>query len=251
MLIEANRTQGNFLKGDSMKRLVITIVVLFGSPVWALTYMGPPASNVEQGELLLGFDYSNREIDAEFSGNGLRGGLRHVDSDLYLGKAGLALFDGFEIFGRFGVNEIEDLGNESAWGAGTKVTFGEKGNVSWGALFQFMSFTAEGPGYIGNYSLVGDYEVDEYQLAIGPTFDHGGSSVYFGPFIHFLDGEADINNFGSVDIEQKSEFGVYIGVLWEIAGSSNLSIEFQGTDDAEMIAISLLHRFGGPSEPSE
>ena len=84
MLIEANRTQGNFLKGDSMKRVVISIVVLFGSPVWALTYMGPPASDVKQGELLLGFDYSNSEIDFEFRDAGVRGILDDVDSDLYL-----------------------------------------------------------------------------------------------------------------------------------------------------------------------
>ncbi len=234
-----------------MKRIVITIVVLFGSPVWALTYMGPPASNVKQGELLLGFDYSNGKLDAEFKGNGVKGALRHVDNDLYLGKAGLVLSDGFEVFGRFGVSEIEELGNEFAWGAGTKATFGEKGNVSWGALFQFMSLSADGPGYIGNYFLNGDYKVYEYQFAIGPTFDHGGSSVYFGPFFHFLDGDVDLDSFGSMDIEQESEFGVYVGVLWEIAGNSSLSIEFQGTDDAEMVAISLLHRFSGPSKPSE
>ena len=44
-----------------MKRVIITIAVLFGSPVWALTFMGPPASDVKQGELLLGFDASGGE----------------------------------------------------------------------------------------------------------------------------------------------------------------------------------------------
>ena len=98
----------------------------------------------------------------------------------------------------------------------------------------------------------GDYEVNEYQLAIGPTFDNDdGSSVYFGPFFHFLDGDADLDTLGSMDIEQESEFGVYFGVLWEIADNSSLSLEFQGTDDAEVVGISLLHRFSGPLKPSE
>ena len=234
-----------------MKRLVITIVVLFGSPVWALTYMGSPASDVKQGELFLGFDYSSGKVDYEFRGDTLNGILRHVDSDLYLGRAGIGLIDGLEVFGRFGVSEIEELGNESAWGFGTRTTFVKKGNVSWGALFQLTSLSAEETGRIGDYELNGDFDVYEYQLAIGPTFDNNGSSIYFGPFFHFIDGDADLTSFGSVDIEEESEFGVYIGILWELADNTTLNIEFQVTDDAKMGGIGLVHKFGGPPEPSE
>lgn len=230
-----------------MKRVIIMIAVLFGSPVWALTYMGPPASNVKQGELLLGFDYSKGEFDLEFRGTGLRGRLKDVDNDHYLGRVGLGLSDGFEVFGRFGVSKIEDLGNKFSWGAGTRATFGEKGNVSWGALFQLMSLSADETGYVGGYLLEEDYKVYEYQLAIGPTFNNCGSSIYLGPFFHFIDGDADFVNLGSVDIQQKSEFGVYIGILWEIAENSSLSLEFQRTDDAKMAGIGLVHKFGGSS----
>ena len=62
-----------------MRQVIITIVVLFGSPVWALTYMGPPASDVKQGELFLGFDYSHGEVDFEFRDDGVRGILDGVD----------------------------------------------------------------------------------------------------------------------------------------------------------------------------
>jgi hypothetical protein len=51
-----------------------------------------------------------------------------------------------------------------------------------------------------------------------------------------------------VDIEQESEFGFYVGIMWELGNNTNLNIEFQGTDDAKMGGISLVHRFGGPSE---
>ena len=232
-----------------MRRAIIMIVFLFGSPAWALTYMGSPASDVKQGELFLGFDYSSGMVDYEFRGDTHNGILRHVDSDLYLGRAGIGLIDGFEVFGRFGVSEVEKLDNESAWGLGTRATFIEKDNVSWGVLFQLMSLNAEGTGRIGDYELNGDFDIYEYQLAIGPTFDNNGSSVYFGPFFHFIDGDADLTSFGSVDIEEESEFGVYVGVLWELADNTTLNIEFQGTDDAKMGGIGLIHKFSGPSRP--
>ena len=231
-----------------MRRVIIMIVLLFGSPVWALTYMGQPASNVKQGDLFLGFDYSNGEVDFEFRSDGIRDILNDADSDLYLGRAGIGVFDGLEVFGRFGVSEIEELGNESAWGFGTRVTFIEKDEISWGALFQLMSLKAEETGRIGGYELDGDFDVYEYQLAIGPTFDN---TVYFGPFVHFIDGDADLTSYGSVDIEQESEFGLYIGVMWELGNDTSLNIEFQGTDDAKMGGISLVHKFSGPSNASE
>jgi hypothetical protein len=238
-----------FEKETEMRRVIIIIAVLFCSPAWALTYMGSPASDVKQGQLFFGFDYSNSEIDFEFRSNGVRRILDDVDIDLYMGRAGLGVFDGLEVFGRFGVSEIEELGNETAWGLGTRATFAEKGNVSWGALFQLMSLHADETGNLGRYTLNGDFDVYEYQFAIGPTFDNGDSSVYFGPFFHFIDGDADLASYGSVDIEQESEVGLYIGVLWELGDNTTLNIEFQGTDDAKMGGISLVHKFGGPSEP--
>jgi len=231
-----------------MKRAII-VAVLFSSPAWALTYMGAPSSNAKQGELSLGFDYSNGQVDLEFKGNTSNGVLDNVDSDLYLGRVGIGVLDGLEVFGRFGVGEIEDLGNESVWGAGVKATFGKKDNVSWGALFQLTSLSADETGPIGGYDLNGDFDVYEYQLAIGPTFDNGDSSFYLGPFFHFIDGDADLATHGSVDIEQESEVGLYIGISWEITDNASLNIEFQGTDDAKLGGIGVVYRFGAWSEP--
>ena len=228
-----------------MRRAAIIIAVLFGGPVWALTYMGSPSSDVKQGELFLGFDYSNSEVDFEFSNSGGRGVLNNVDNDHYLGRAGIGVLDGLEVFGRVGIGEIEDLGNESEWGFGTKATIAENGDTRWGVLFQLMSLQAEGTGSIGRHTLNGDFDVYEYQLAIGPTFNN---TVYLGPFFHFIDGDADLAGYGPVDIEQRSEFGFYIGVFWELGDNTNLNIEFQGTDDAKMGGISIVHKFGGPSE---
>ncbi len=232
-----------------MRRVIVTIAILFGDPVWALTLMGPPANDVKQGEWLLGFGASGGESTLKFRGNGLSGRLKDVESNLYLGKVGLGLFDGCEVFGRFGVGEMEELGNELAWGLGARATFVKKDNVSWGALFQCMSHHAEEAGTLGRAMLNGDFNVREYQLAIGPTFNEDEASVYLGPFFHFIDGDADLLNFGSVDIQQRSEFGVYVGVLWELAENTSVNLEFQGTDDAGVAGIGLVKRFGGPSKP--
>jgi len=36
--------------------------------------------------------------------------------------------------------------------------------------------------------------------------------------------------------------------MWELGNNTTLNIEFQGTDDAKLGAIGLVHKFGGPSE---
>ena len=231
-----------------MRRAIILIAVLFCCPALSLTYMGSPSSDVKQGEFFLGFDYSNSELDFEFSNVGSRGILDDVDIDLYMGRAGIGIFDGLEIFGRFGVGEIEALGNESAWGAGARATVADKGDVSWGVLFQLLSLQADKTGNIGGATLNGDFDIYEYQLAIGPTFH---DTIYFGPFFHFVDGDAKLAGYGPVDVEQESELGLFVGFFWELGDNTTLNIEFQGTDDAKMGGISLVHKFGGSCNSNE
>jgi len=236
-----------------MRRVIITIImVLFTSPAWSLTFMGPAASNVKEGDFLLGFDYSDSEMDVEISGYGLRETLEDVESDLYLGKVGLGISDGFEFFGRFGMSEIADSGNEFAWGLGTKATFGEKDNLSWGVLFQFMSLNDEEEENIDGFLVDGDLEIYEFQVAFGPRYDMDGLYIYGGPFFHFIDGDVDLEFLGetlSLDIEQESEFGGYIGLGWQIAENSSLCVEYQFTGDAHAVGISLLNKFGGSPKP--
>jgi len=248
------------------KLLVFVMVAFLVSPVSALTYMGPPTSNVKQGELLLGFDYSDSELDVEWRGYGLKGTIKNVESDLYLGKVGLGLSDGFELFGRFGLNrmdytlhqmeyteDIEDgfgfnSGNEFTWGIGTKATFGRKDNISWGALFQIMDFSGHDKTYFDGYLI--DTEIDAYeiQLAIGPSYEIDNLCLYGGPFLHVIGGDVNMESgstvLSSFDIEQGSEVGGYVGLGWQFAENSSLNIEYQLTGDAEMIGISLLNCFG-------
>jgi hypothetical protein len=65
-----------------MRRVIIIIAALFCSPAWALTYMGAPSSDVKQGELFLGFDYSNSEVDFEIRSSTRSSILANIDRDL-------------------------------------------------------------------------------------------------------------------------------------------------------------------------
>jgi hypothetical protein len=213
--------------------------------------MGPPTSNVKEGDFILGFDYSDSETNIEWSGYGDKGTLKDVESDLYLGKVGFGVANGFEFFGRFGTSEIEDTGNEFAWGLGTKATFGQKDNISWGALFQYLSLYGEDTQNFGGYSLDGDLDFQEFQFAIGPTYQINELSIYGGPFLHFIEGDVDLDILGSTlsyDIEQESEFGGYAGIGWQISKVSSLHVEYQFTDDAQAIGISFFNRFGNQTK---
>lgn len=255
------------LKGEKMNKLSVFLVVAFlVSPVSALTYMGSPTSNVKQGDLLLGFDYSDSKSDVEWRAYGLKGTVKDFESDLYLGKVGLGLADGFELFGRFGLNRMdytlsrmeytEDIqdgfkfnsGNEFTWGAGMKATLGRKDKISWGALFQFMDITGHDRPYFDGYLIDSEIDAYEIQLAIGPSYERDNLCLYGGPFLHVIGGDVDMKSAGtalsSFDIEQSSEVGGYIGLGWQFAENSSLNVEYQLTDDAHVIGISLLNRFG-------
>jgi len=232
-----------------MKRVILIVAVLISSPAWALTYMGAPSSNAQQGDVFLGFDYTNSELDFEITSSTHRGFLDNVDSDLYLGRAGIGIINGLEVFGRLGVSEVEDFGNEFAWGCGARATFARNDDVSWGVLFQLTSLSVDDIGNIGDYQLAGDFDIYEYQFAIGPTFGDDDTRIYLGPFLHFVDGDADLATHGSVDVEQESELGLYLGISWEVATNTRVNLELQGTDDDKLVGLGLIHKLGGDSEP--
>ena len=250
-----------------MNKLPVFIVLaLLVSQASALTYMGSPTSNVKEGDLLLGFDYTDSESDIDWRANGLHGTIKDFNSDLYLGKVGLGLSDGFELFGRFGLNRTdytlrdveysEDIqdgfkyhsGNEFTWGVGTKVTLGRKGNIGWGALFQYMDITGRDRTYFDGYMIDSDVDAYEIQLAVGPSYQIKDFCLYGGPFLDIIGGDVDMKSghttLASLDIEQGSEVGGYIGLGWQFAKNSSVSVEYQLTDDIQVIGVSLLNRFG-------
>ena len=228
-----------------MKKVaVITIAVAFASPVWALTFMGPPSSNITNGQFGIGFDYSRSENDIDIEG--VSGILTDVEVDTYLARLVFGVADRVELSARLGIGEVEDLGNEFAWGVGAKATLVKSGWLSWGALFQLTGLYGNETDSVSGFTITGDLDIYEYQVAAGPTLQLGRLSVYGGPFLHYIRGDANIRIAGSTssyDLEQESEFGGYGGLSLQMADNTSLGIEYQSTGDADAFGIGLAHIF--------
>ncbi|OHB75335.1 MAG: hypothetical protein A2Z25_01910 [Planctomycetes bacterium RBG_16_55_9] len=105
--------------------------------------------------------------------------------------------------------------------------------------------------------LSGDVEIDlrEIQVAVGPTVQLDGFSVYGGPFLHFVTGDLDADitgtdSFGAVnrvdlsqDIREESEFGVFVGAQGQAAQDTSWFVEFQMTGDAWGIGVGGVRKF--------
>lgn len=243
-----------------MKRVIITIVVLFASPAWSLTFMGPTTSNIEVGQSGIGLEYSNSDLDIRLDGYGVSATI-DMEATAYFARLLFGVADGAEISVRLGVSEIEEdfpdgfsSGNEFAWGVGTKLTFAESGPLAVGAVFQLTSFAGDDSAIVGPYLVEGEFDAFEIQVAVGPTYRIDSLCIYGGPLLHFIQGDLD-GSIGalslSFDVEQESEFGGYVGMGWQIAENSSLNVEYQFTNDAKVVGISLLNRFGAPPKPEK
>ena len=115
-----------------MKRVVVAIVVLSVNPVWALTLMGPPTSDLKQKEWRTGFDYSTGEYEINVSGSGSVTFRDHdIDNEAFFGLVGVAPFDETELFVRLGRAGLAGSGTEFAWGAGFKATVVDSSLAPW------------------------------------------------------------------------------------------------------------------------
>ncbi|MFB0552301.1 MAG: hypothetical protein ACETWQ_03205 [Phycisphaerae bacterium] len=238
--------------------LLCVAVVLSGllsSSALALTPLGPPKAGLKQKQHNLGFVFASSEMNLKVSGYGLSETLPDIESNAYLVKAGYGLSDGCELYTLLGLADFsaEDFDGDSqlAWGFGTKFTVAQKNSVTWGGLFQMCSLSAEGsvsgdvPGY-GWQTIDLDVQLFDIQIAFGPTYTQESFSIYGGPFLHFIEGDMDVSLLGvtgTVDVEQESEFGGYIGAQFDLAESSSLFVEYQVTGDASAIAAGFVWRF--------
>jgi hypothetical protein len=86
----------------------------------------------------------------------------------------------------------------------------------------------------------------ELQIAIGPSYTGDRFCLYGGPFLHFINGDAEGTIAGipvSGDFEEDSNFGGFIGAQIEIAENTTFAVEYQMTGSAESVGLSMLWRF--------
>ncbi|MCX5637445.1 MAG: hypothetical protein NTX52_07105 [Planctomycetota bacterium] len=278
--------------------VVFMVVCLCASAALAFDPMGPPTAGLKKGEFRVGFDYAYSEMDLKFNGGKVTatgaGGTISAKvpsltiKDFEMNKAyaniGYGIADNWEAFIRLGGADADfkvdgfkyngDFG--FAYGFGTKATFFEQPDLKWGGLFQmnwaqsdFDKLSGSGTitepdGTPHTYSGTETSEIDLYeiQIAAGPTWTPTqGVSIYGGPFLHFVSGEFDYKDTGTIDgaagtfdgswdVHERSCFGGYVGAQIDIKPSPSevtngcyLFGEFQFTGDAWGFGIGFGYKF--------
>jgi hypothetical protein len=277
-------------KKIALSAVVLIIVFLSNPIVLALTPMGPPKALLGQDRWDLGLEYAHQSMDLEAVGpvQDIQPGLtvtrkdkHNIDnfkSNIVLARAGYGINDDWDAFVRVGVvdaqadiertytdgapsDEYEGFDGSFglAWGVGTRATFWQDEEVSWGGLLQ-ITWLEPGDSSIdlsGDPVFTGDAEIDiwEVQIAVGPTLRLDDNfRVYGGPFLHFVNGDLDLS--GSTvdmgtdlrveaegDIEEKSQIGGYVGANLDVDQNTSCCLEFQFTGDAWGIGIGAARRF--------
>jgi hypothetical protein len=208
--------------------------------------------------------------------------IEDYTSNMVLGRLSYGAYDTVDVFVCLGLSDAQDDMTEElatggdgnkysgldsslgfAWGLGARATFWQEGDIVWGGLVQ-MLWENPSDGDIdltptdGDPSrLSGDAELDlqEIQVAVGPTVQMEGFSVYGGPFLHFVTGDLDVDASGtdsfsainrvdlSQDIREESEFGFFAGAQGDADQDTSWFVEFQITGDAWGIGIGGVRKF--------
>ena len=210
--------------------------------------------------------------------------IENLTTNMILGSLGFGVSDTWDVFVSVGGADAEDditeilpsgavdnryTGFDSSYefcnGLRSKMTFWEDGDITWGGLFQIIWQNPDGeveldPGsisFVGTNKLSGDAELDfwELQIAVGPTWEGDNFRVYGGPFLHFIDGDIDIDVTGvdgvpstwrvesSGDIREASQFGGYAGAQWLVHENATANIEIQFTADAWAVGLGAIWKF--------
>ena len=271
---------------------VLMMVMVCNSVVFALSLMGPPKALLGQDHWDIGIEYTHQTMDLdaigkvtetmpEFDSVISRKDKHNIDdlkSNVIMIKAGYGINDNWETFVRLGLadvkGDLEHIFPDNAvpddyrgfngnfgfgWGFGTRATFWQEDEISWGGLFQITWLEPDDSsiGLLGDPGFTGYAEIDirEVQIAVGPTWQVDDNiRIYGGPFFHLVDGDFDINGRTvlegteiimktSGDVEEESQFGGYVGTNLDVNEDTSCFIECQLTGDAWGIGIGIAWRF--------
>ena len=182
-----------------------------------------------------------------------------------------------------GMDQEFGSSDELAYGFGVKGTIFEDGDVNFGALFQMTWASFDGdmswddvdverdsvPGFPGFDETVDDvpgtWDLDYYQMkfAVGPTYKLTETiSIYGGPFYQLMNGNLDIERSRpfdttdngntiigvvseeeSVDISERSRYGIYFGAQINCGGNLPIRVECQTSNETYVVGASLAYAF--------
>jgi hypothetical protein len=181
---------------------------------------------------------------------------KQATSKLYA-NLGYGILRNWEAFLRLG-GAAYGLGNDSrlAVGGGTKATFYEIGNWSFGGILQMSWAGWEGGAETESVTSSGEHSVTEGQAALGACYQFSPHfSLYGGPFATFYKGTSEGKSASvagttltvgeaSQDTDMDAWFGGYLGLRIQIHEKATAAIEFQYTADAYAVAANVAYRFG-------
>ncbi len=273
---------------------VVMVVSLCSSVALALPPMGPPKAMVGQDQWTFGLGFSHSEMDLAANGKGRedqgagfaaptwdKHEIEGLTTNMVLGSLAFGASDSWDVFVCVGGADAKDEiteqlpsgtdGNkykgldgsfEICYGLGSRMTFWEDGDVTWGALFQILWQNPDGSIDMRadddpTFLLKGDAELDfwELQIAAGPTLEMDNFRIYGGPFLHIIDGDIELDTTGvdafaatwqvesSGEIAEASQFGGYAGAQWLVAENTSANIEIQFTADAWAVGLGAIWKF--------
>lgn len=158
------------------------------------------------------------------------------------------------------------------YGLGTKATFFQAGKWSFGGLAQItgLSDIKERTDHIFYGESIPEADppkqfyhsikhLIEVQFAVGPTYQISENIlIYGGPFVHLVRGDYSrayyLRDGSSGDLittsfkeedsfTEKSLFGIYLGIEFNLVETLSASLEYQHTAEADAIGGSLIFRF--------
>jgi hypothetical protein len=271
--------------------IVIALVQLIAgnNNAYGLNLMGPPRSTLQEGQCAIGIEGGYSQMDLESYGEvteiqSVLGSetiipgttqykIENLKSVTASARLDINVLENMDLFIRIGATDATDEITEVqatdkykdfdgnfgfSWGAGGRATFYKEGNTTWGGNFQ-VNWVNPGSSDITNEidtNFTGNAEISywEAQLGIGPTVEIDDVRIYGGPFLHFINGDLDINGNTSSGITQistktsqtireKSQVGGFLGAQWNLGNNTTLITEAQITGDGWGIGIGTTWKF--------
>jgi hypothetical protein len=206
--------------------VVVTIVFTFGFCSAAMSdTIGNPTATVgdRMSAVDVSVDFTNRDIDVE------GGGDDDVDSNRILVKGTYGI-EPINIYAKLGVAnvEVDDADGDYglAFGFGIKATVHETPNAKVGIGLQYLSFESED-------TVNGvDYEADvssEIDIFAGVSYLGLQNNItpYGGLVISMIDGDLEVEGWGSADFEEDDTLGIFAGIDFDASDQFKAGVELR------------------------